>query len=64
MNHNISEDLTVAAEIAARLLGEIRRQRNLRAQMNDFFTRTNTATRQAPVNSGGSAGGDTHRFGF
>ncbi|MBS0601430.1 MAG: hypothetical protein JSR94_09395 [Proteobacteria bacterium] len=63
MNHNISEDLTVAAEIAARLLGEIRRQRKLREQMSDSFLRTNTATRQAPVNAGGSAG-DTHRFVF
>lgn len=64
MNHTIPENLTTAVETTARLLGEIRRQRNLRAQMSDPFIRTNTATRQAPVNSGGSAGGDTHRFGF
>ncbi len=59
MNHNISEDLTVAAEIAARLLGEIRRQRNLRQQMSDPSMRTNAATRQPPVPHHGSPG-DTH----
>lgn len=63
MNHTIPENLTVAVETTARLLGEIRRQRKLREQMSDSFLRTNTATRQAPVNAGGSAG-DTHRFVF
>ena len=32
MNHTIPENLTVAVETTARLLGEIRRQRNLRQQ--------------------------------
>lgn len=59
MNHNISEDLTVAVETTARLLGEIRRQRNLRQQMSDPSMRTNAATRQPPVPHHGSPG-DTH----